>query len=130
METGPQPEKASGPKRYRPILVASARWLGAAFLIYLGGTMNFVILFSDYPDSWTETAWVLYLLAWHALVPFLVGVLIPAAWLLALVTLAGTYLGLSGYSDPPAPLFVFVITAIVFAWLGSRVVAWLRRRTR
>ena len=51
----------------------------------VGGFWGVVISFSDYPSGWSETRWLMYVLASHGAFGLAIGALAPRWWFLSLM---------------------------------------------
>jgi len=61
----------------------------ALLVILLAGFWGLIVLFSDFPSSWSYAFWVLYVLGGHLIAGFLVGMLTPLRWQLSIAAAWG-----------------------------------------
>lgn len=120
------------------------RFLLAILVAIVGGFWGMVALFADHPLDSSYAEWVGYVLGIHAFVGCVIGLLIPARWLLSITAAWGAFLidimsviSLFGASDPTtgppngalmivaSVLMVFAVPAAAAAggYAGGRVVA-------
>lgn len=101
------------------------RILFAISIIILTGFWGLMTLFSDPPVRWTLLGWGVYILAGHAVAGFLVGLLLPLRWTLAigsawgavLVSLAGVIAAFSR-GGSAAPSDVSIVNQVAFTFFA------------
>lgn len=105
-------------------LSRAARLAVAISLIVVAGFWSFATTFSDYPASWSLLTWFAYLVAWHLPSAFVVGLLVPTRWYLAL----GTAWGSLGLFATPSILLPLLASVLAAGYLGGRLSRWLHAR--
>jgi hypothetical protein len=117
-------------ERGKPSAVLAARLLGAGLLVFGGAAWGLVLFFTDLGTAESVRSRVLLVTALYTVVPFLVGVLVPRWWYVALLTAAGPVgLGILSLimrtsAGGPPPFWSYIVAAAV----GVPVVVTLAAR--